>query len=1048
MSTTRSLPLRILYTINSSPQYILARSLSAYPVQPVSECTAEDQGDSHQLYGTVAFKHCLDTICRSSPELLQDRSRDYSVYVLDPLESLSAPTPIGAHASSSERRSQQSGVAVGLGLMSWARVSEESKSLQIAGTLINNGRAALEVVFALRETPATNLKTVSPPPIVAEKVTSRRRRQEPSKIDEQLLSPLSLAKARAKRVPPPPPPPKRVVPEQPPSEADLLMASGVTYTGPPRKWGRPRSGRPRSKDPPQSVDIEDDEEEDDPPPASPKNQRLAAWLSSCSTHSQQPPSEVSAGSTVDSPQTTSIPLPTDALLPSTNPLSEAQTAVLLDALMAIDSTTPGNSVSATNPALVSALRQLVSAAAADRLNHNTSRTTHTRVRAHPASISGSESNSPSKSQDDEVVILDKENVNPTAFRRRAERERAEAKRMLLTSGIASSSRQVGGSEAATTSILGAPRDLNKVRTVSNRSSSYTHVPAANPAQEEKVTRKRRLSDLMDERDSVRKRVGQRDAHRYYRTIEPLCSRAEAKQYYRQPEQSAAHIMSDPPTFDRSESPSSIAGPSTSPPPQRQHSLHIWHESSTIRSSSVSVVISPKRGRILSTSASSPVVPSMSKTSKRPRQKYVVPEWARTTTATQPRLSEEAQKALEDAAAQQNEEIMNRKRAKARKQTFRGRDNASQKPGLVRADTGDGTQVSQQSSQTPPSAIYSDPLTSNNIHPVFASSDPIIDSCPPTRPVSPSPYTSQPEPEIPSTPPRRHDILHDSSLFTPTPKGRDNGNPLFSPFGAMGSPVPQSSIWGKMVGPHGLQIPDHESDDEEDLPVHAPSETMPKETMTPNAESPPDSLPIASSDTEDDESMNCDPAGETVPVKEHWTDLPPSSPPPPSSPFEDASTLPSESTDTQDLTMTPTLSNADLAMYFDVNEFDAYYASVNNPSSRHGGAEPLSDAALFNQFTHLASDDSLAQAQDGLSLELPADFSMPDNINDLDFTELWQTMVPLLEAGASADTRQDSAGLGLDISSQDDRSQEPQATADIDHEKLAQEVHALFSGCLM
>lgn len=151
MSTTRSLPLRILYTINSSPQYILARSLSAYPVQPVSECTAEDQGDSHQLYGTVAFKHCLDTICRSSPELLQDRSRDYSVYVLDPLESLSAPTPIGSHASSSERRSQQSGVAVGLGLMSWARVSEESKSLQIAGTLINNGRAALEVVFALRE---------------------------------------------------------------------------------------------------------------------------------------------------------------------------------------------------------------------------------------------------------------------------------------------------------------------------------------------------------------------------------------------------------------------------------------------------------------------------------------------------------------------------------------------------------------------------------------------------------------------------------------------------------------------------------------------------------------------------------------------------------------------------------------------------------------------------------------------------------------------------------------------------------------------------------
>lgn len=74
------------------------------------------------------------------------------MYVLDPLESLSTQTPIGgAASSSSERRTQQNGVAVGLGLMSWARVSEESKSLQIAGTLINNGRAALEVVFALRE---------------------------------------------------------------------------------------------------------------------------------------------------------------------------------------------------------------------------------------------------------------------------------------------------------------------------------------------------------------------------------------------------------------------------------------------------------------------------------------------------------------------------------------------------------------------------------------------------------------------------------------------------------------------------------------------------------------------------------------------------------------------------------------------------------------------------------------------------------------------------------------------------------------------------------
>ena len=58
-----------------------------------------------------------------SPELVQDPTRDFSVYVLDPLESLSSSAPDASSASSSQSTQQQQqqhprGVAVGLGLMS------------------------------------------------------------------------------------------------------------------------------------------------------------------------------------------------------------------------------------------------------------------------------------------------------------------------------------------------------------------------------------------------------------------------------------------------------------------------------------------------------------------------------------------------------------------------------------------------------------------------------------------------------------------------------------------------------------------------------------------------------------------------------------------------------------------------------------------------------------------------------------------------------------------------------------------------------------------
>jgi hypothetical protein len=159
MACPTRLNLRILYTINSSPQYILARSHSPVPVSLISE---PQEHSTQPKFATVSLKACLDTICRSSPELIQDNNRDYSVYVLDPLESSSAPAPMNISNSSNvtasvktqdKKQEQPCAVAVGLGLMSWALHADERDGAVVTGTQVRlgTGQGALEVIFALRE---------------------------------------------------------------------------------------------------------------------------------------------------------------------------------------------------------------------------------------------------------------------------------------------------------------------------------------------------------------------------------------------------------------------------------------------------------------------------------------------------------------------------------------------------------------------------------------------------------------------------------------------------------------------------------------------------------------------------------------------------------------------------------------------------------------------------------------------------------------------------------------------------------------------------------
>ena len=152
--------LRLLYTINSSPQYILARSHTSVPVTLVPpEGVADGDNAAQPIYGSVLLKTCLNTICRSSPELVQDNCRDFSLYVLDPLESNSAPAPVRISNANREPSKpslsleQPRGVAVGLGLMSWALYSDDTDPVTVVGTIVKQGTSqeALEVIFALRE---------------------------------------------------------------------------------------------------------------------------------------------------------------------------------------------------------------------------------------------------------------------------------------------------------------------------------------------------------------------------------------------------------------------------------------------------------------------------------------------------------------------------------------------------------------------------------------------------------------------------------------------------------------------------------------------------------------------------------------------------------------------------------------------------------------------------------------------------------------------------------------------------------------------------------
>ncbi|KAH8120610.1 hypothetical protein DFH11DRAFT_1848113 [Phellopilus nigrolimitatus] len=179
--------LRVLYTVNTSPQYILAKAPEN--IDLVSADTTSSS-NSFPHYGRASLRTCAIAVCRSSPELRPDAIKDFSVYVLDPLEDFISK---GRHMSAS---TPSGGVAVGMGLLSGILSSRTPDTTMVTGTIVGCGRGenALEVVLSLRQVAPPN-----PPPMLAPTKSSsnrsKRSKQTPNdhyshqfaSFDERLL---------------------------------------------------------------------------------------------------------------------------------------------------------------------------------------------------------------------------------------------------------------------------------------------------------------------------------------------------------------------------------------------------------------------------------------------------------------------------------------------------------------------------------------------------------------------------------------------------------------------------------------------------------------------------------------------------------------------------------------------------------------------------------------------------------------------------------------------------------------------------------------------
>ena len=618
------------------------------------------------------------------------------------------------------------------------------------------------------------------------------------------------------------------------------------------------------------------------------------------------------GVSVDAPITT--PAEPSLLTYLANLSTSAQNAALISLLGSID----GQHASEPNPALVDALRQLLSS--------------HPQIGSDPlpaTSVAAPRSNASRPWSDDDIVVLDKENVNPSAFKRREDNKPSDA-------GQNRSSRPLGNMQ--------------------NSPSSDTSG----------VLRKRTLSEFMDERDR------EHAASRNWTNGTADASR---------PSHHSLATGNQPTRMSRS---ASIPRQG----PQDENT-------------------GPRTGR--SGPATSPI---------RPLRRHI-PDWARTTTATQPRFSKETEEHLKRKAAEVKQKKKNAKKERqptgpsasvARRPAERGHEPLKDDPNPQSGAPHRITQSSRAKHLEPGVAAASSSL------PIFASDLTLPPSSPPP---------SSPIRVLPETPIRRNiqrsptaygGTPEQSSLFTPTPKlwlsnPRNPGNSQGIPVSPLSSPRFLSGQEGRATRrlERKLEmISGEDGESDASLEVEAPSS----------------SLPIASSDFEferpvgDGEMTDCEPGFQ------HWAGLPPSSPPPPTSPIlAPLDYCTNELTNDNDINdhtseVEPPSTGEDIPMSFE--DFGRILA-----------VEPDNLAEILAQFSGGNSGGTLVAPPqpDGTGITASSD----DYLVEFDFAEFWQSVKPMISLQDTSNSQGGSPALDM---------------GEMDHSKLADQVHALFSGCLM
>ena len=900
-------------------------------------------------------------------------------------------------------------------------------------------------------------------------------------------------------------PPKKTLRQSaiPITESDKLM-NAETYIGPLKKKGRPKSTNaeaklllpysavPSSDSGTQEVIVIDESDSDSPPAPAVKNllvrsddirapvsrdtnkknrktkQPLTTPFSTGpltrrATQSNETPALLEPKIESRDPSILDIL----AYLSATSSEPNEQNATILAALNSIDSPESPASGDTPNPGLVSALKQLLFL----------------------YSKSANQEPCPpqkktiSPSHDDGIVILDKENINPSKVQKKLGEKDSHSRKISDPSSLPSSGlhfpEQTSRPERHTQSLKPSARLNDKPFDKPPLKESILK------AGSDRSMRKRTLSEFMDEKDSCRsrgkgkerERVERRDGHRHSHLQH--AQRSVSDDSLRHYPRFAASIQ------PRAEQPSSYyrTGMETwSSPPRPCATLHD-HGEETLGGVNIS-----RKSQSSKISASSPVRSVQAQ--RDARKKYVVPEWARTSTATQPRLSEEAQWALEEAEQKKKKErSLARKRLSTQnKSGTRAASTSTLKPKKLQAGEENTPPQKPQLPQGPIAAASSGPLfaVADISLPIFAStrsSSPLPK--PPSIPKTPKTPTRN-RPPIRATPGRECD-----SLFTPVRSGSLFGSAnshssrttlpqtYTSPLGNRKKPriAPECSILrlkGTALADAWSTAESAESKTEDsEQPSEDPGVALNQELehAFEDLDCPPSSLPIASSDIDVDnlnpevfknlDPMDAEDETETKLVKPYWPGLPPSSPPPPLSPMmlPEAPDFEFQTDDEMDSLELPVATDSETdpdVTTFDTNisspsespaycidqneiasatdEFSAYFSQQEHSPDIQDN--PTMTMDVFEQFTNFNNED--LQGYEGGITNSELDSVFQNGLDGIDFTEFWETFKPLIDGNVKTYRGDSTHEKDVPIDSFEN----------IDPTKLADEMQTLLSGCLM